>query len=484
MNVEPPNILIFMVDHGQSDVFRSDHPAITPNVERLAAEGVDFTEAYCPAAHCCPSRASFMTGLMPSQHGVFNNVSNSSAIHRGLAPGVTTFAEALADVGYQLTYCGKWHVSDETGPGDHGWRERNVTANCGSSESRRHDPWWKGSSSEITEERGRPWGELVTPGWGDYRLFERLPDDTAPADEIVVTAGLDALEEYSKQSDRPWCLFVGPIGPHDPYRVPGPFLDLYEPDTIPLPDSYRDRLHDKPNVYRRMREQLWDQLTEAEVRDAIRHYWAYCSYEDELFGQLLDVLDRTDSARNTLVLFTSDHGDYVGAHGLFLKGIPAFREAYNVPAIVRWPERVTAPGRRISALVSLADFAPTFLDIADARGEAPMTGRTLAPFFADDTPRAWRTALATEMNGVELYYSQRALITARWKFVYNGFDFDELYDRATDPHELRNLAVEREFASVVEQLTSQMWRVAEDGGDWMLGNHYATVRLAARGPMR
>ena len=126
--------------------------------------------------------------------------------------------------------------------------------------------------------------------------------------------------------------------------------DMYDPAEIELPPSYSDTLEDKPRLYQRHRRQLWDQLSEDEVRESIAHYYAYCTMEDDLFGEVLDALDATGQADNTVVIFMSDHGDYCGDHGLYLKGVPAFRGAYHVPCIVRWPDGIAEPrprGRRI-----------------------------------------------------------------------------------------------------------------------------------------
>lgn len=386
MSSEAPNILIFMTDHGQGAVFQPDHPAITPNAGRLVREGLSFSEAYCPAAHCCPSRATFMTGLFPSRHGVYNNVSNSSAIHRELADGVGTFGEQLAVAGYRMRYCGKWHVSDTKGPRDYGWEERAVTSNRGASKARGEDQWWRGADDGGGDPAKRRPGELLRPGWGYYRLYGAWEDDAERCDrphpdEAVVDAALESLGDFAT-GQGPWCLFVGPIGPHDPYIVPRRYRDLYDVDKVELPPSYADVLTDKPNIYRRMREQLWDQLSKEEACDALRHYWAYCTYEDELLGRLLDELDRRGWSDNTLVLLVSDHGDYAGAHGLFLKGVPAFREAYHVPAVVRWPAGIAEAGREVSALVSLADFFPTFVELATGRPVAEsVSGASLVPFL-------------------------------------------------------------------------------------------------------
>jgi arylsulfatase A-like enzyme len=130
--VKRPNILIFMTDQEQAGIVAPDHPCLTPHAERLAREGLSFTRTYCPTAHCCPSRATFFTGLYPSRHGIFNNISTPTALSRELAPGVTLFSDGLRSAGYDLAFTGKWHVSDTENPSDHGWRELRVTAGKGS----------------------------------------------------------------------------------------------------------------------------------------------------------------------------------------------------------------------------------------------------------------------------------------------------------------------------------------------------------------
>ena len=136
-----PNLLIFMTDQQRGDVVAPDHPCITPNAARLAAEGIRFTHAYCPSPHCCPSRATFMTGLYPSRHGVYNNVSNPTAIHRTIYDNVPLFSEHLRAAGYTLAYAGKWHVSDTENPADRGWDELEVRARAGSYMHRGIDQW-------------------------------------------------------------------------------------------------------------------------------------------------------------------------------------------------------------------------------------------------------------------------------------------------------------------------------------------------------
>ena len=478
-----PNILIFMTDQEQAQVTDPDHPCLTPNADRLSQDGVRFTQTYCPTAHCCPSRATFFSGLYPSRHGIFNNVLTQTAINTGLKPDVLTFSEHLRESGYNLKFSGKWHVSAEEDPAERGWDELYPTAVKGTQHTRRVDQWQQ--TPHIAELPPRERGHVQRPGYGDFVVYKTLPDGgpkgyEAHNDYKVVQSAIDALPDLAAGDD-PWVLWVGTIGPHDPFNVSQKFVDLYNPAEIELPPSYPDTLEDKPRIYQRQRRQLWDQLSEQEVRESIAHYWAYCTLQDALLGEVLDALEATGQADNTLVLFLSDHGDYCGAHGLYLKGVPAFREAYHVPCIARWPEGIANPGREVDSFVSLADFAPTFIELAGLDVPHGLTGRSIAPFFQDQPAIDWRDALFTQLNGVELYYTQRAVFTKDHKYVYNGFDFDELYDLQQDPHETINRADDPAYQGIKQKLVRRMWEFAAQEED-IIFNPYGTVALAPWGP--
>lgn len=472
---ERPNFLVFMTDQEQAAVLQPDHPCLTPNAARFAAQSVNFRRAYCPAPHCCPSRATFMTGQYPSRHGVHNNVSNSSALSRGLAPGVRLFSELLEESGYRLLFSGKWHVSDLEDPADRGWEQLCVSAGAGSRPARTLAQW-----GELgADDRPRGPGQITRPGWPPYSLYG-TGEEPARRDRQAVAAASDAIDRLA-QSSTPWFLFVGPTGPHDPYIVPPEYLERYRGVEVPLPPSFADRMDDKPGLYRRMRQQHWDQLSELEHQNAIRHYWAYCTLEDELFGEVLDRLQASGQAERTVVVRLSDHGDYCGAHGLYLKGVPAFTEAYRVPAMIRWPGAPVEPGAGVEACVTLADFAPTFLELAGLT-PPPMTGRSLVPWLRGEVPADWDDTLYTQLNGVELYYSQRIVMDASFKYVYNGFDADELYDLRSDPHEIQNRAADPAYRDVKRELVGRMWRFAAREQDGRIFNAYPTVSLAPFGP--
>jgi len=474
----PPNILIFMTDHQRADTVLPEHPCVTPNLDAFAAEGVLFAETYCPSPHCCPARATFHSGHYPSRHGVWNNVCNAQRLSRGLKAGIRLFSEDLAEAGYRLVWSGKWHVSIDESPRDRGWEERFVSAKAGDLHGQTWDRYRELADRPEPAERAE--GEILRPGYGTYRLYGSRGDEGNPHDERVVEEAVAALPELAR-SDRPWAMFVGAIAPHDPYVVGQKFLDLYDPDRVPLPASFEDRLSDKPAVYRRMREMRFGQLSPREVREGLRHFWAYCSYLDDLFGRLLAALEASGAAEDTLVLYCSDHGDYAGDHGLFCKGIPCFRGAYHVPAVVRWPAGVARPGRRVDAFVSLADFAPTFVELAGGTPDPALAGRSLLPFLRGRAPDDWRDEIHTQCNGIELYFTQRSVMTRDYKYVFNGFDVDELYDLRNDPHEMRNLIDRADLEPVKRDMCRRMWRFARAHDD-SATNAYITVSLAPYGP--
>jgi len=488
---ERPNILIFMNDQQQAFPTMPEHPCRPPNADRLASEGLLFRRHYTPTAHCCPSRASFMTGRSPSGHGIWNNILNGMALHTDLRAGVPLWSEALREAGYSLGFSGKWHVTRSKDPGDYGWDELSVGSSGKRGDAHGHswERWREMAAGGADTPRERERGQLLRPGWGTYTHYGTLrgsPGITAHGDHAIVETGLAGLRRSAAIS-RPWCVYIGPNGPHDPYVVPERYATMYDPADVTMPESWHDDLSDRPVLYQRQ-SAFWRQLTDDEQREAVAHYWGYCTMQDDLLGMALDALEETGQADNTLVLFTSDHGDYSGAHGLWLKGIPAFDEAYHIPLIVRWPAAIRNPGREVSDLTSHMDIGPTLLEAAGCAPLPDADGASLAPFFADERPEAWRDALLCQMNGVELYYSQRQVLTRDWKYVYNGCDWDELYHLAEDPHEMRNLAPRPDRTSdsgtheVVRELCERMWRLAEAAGDAQ-HNAYATVSLAPFGPM-
>ncbi|CAG7613971.1 sulfatase-like hydrolase/transferase [Paenibacillus allorhizosphaerae] len=476
------NILIFMTDQQQAQVTLPGHPCRTPNLDRIARDGIRFTNAYPPMAHCCPARASFMTGLYPSQHGIYNNVSNEQAICRSLKPGVETFSEKLKEAGYQLFFSGKWHVSATENPKDRGWEELHVNAGVGAYMGIHRDKW-RENKAQIDEDlsaASRKKGEIVRPGWGNVQLYGTSPKALQElGDYRVVRKGIEQLDRL-KDGEKPWCLYIGVTGPHDPFIIPEKYATMYSPDDIELPPNYNDTLTDKPALYRRMRK-VFDILSEQEVKESIAHYWGYCSMIDDLFGEVVDALQRNEQLDNTLVLFLSDHGEHAGAHGLYAKGLSHFDEGYRVPLVAHCPGLIKSPGKTVEHFVTLMDIAPTLIDVAGASKLNKCSGASLMPFFDDAEPDGWRESVYAQCNGVEVYYTSRMVRTNQYKFVYHPTDIDELYDVRNDPYEMNNLAELPEMASLKKEMYQRMWRHAFQSEDTIF-NKYVTVATADYGP--
>ncbi len=479
--MKTPNILIFMTDQQRWDTAPPFSRAKMPRLETFAQEGLTFSKTYCPSPHCCPSRATFFTGLYPTEHGVWNNVQVANALSRGLQPGVSLFSDHLQGNGYDLYYSGKWHVSSVETPRDRGWQtnaffEKQLSPDD-MSDFRSWPEWQQYRELQPGAAGDRGHLELNRPGYPPFKLAG--PHESPFRDRETVEGAVEWIQSRTAD-DTPWCQFVGTLGPHDPYIVPQRFLDLY-PELPELPASFYDTMQDKPGLYRKMRD-VFNPLTPEEHQEAIRHYLAFCSYEDWLFGQVLDALDAS-VADNTLVVYLSDHGDYLGEHGLWAKGLPCFQSCYRVPAIVRWPQGIEEPGRTVDEFVSLADFAPTFLEAAGLPPASHCSGRSLVPFFQNEVPPDWRDAIFTQTNGNELYGIQRSVTTTEWNYVYNGFDYDELYHLTEDPMETKNLLADGtgEYDPIVKELSRRLWQFAYEHNDACV-NPYITVALARYGP--
>lgn len=478
-----PNFLIFMTDQQQGATILESNPCKTPNIDRFRRRAVHFTNAYCPSPHCCPSRATLYTGLYPSEHGVWNNVNVDNALSRGPYDGVRTFTQDLKENGYDLYFSGKWHISNAQPPSDYGFDILHCCDTITPTQNKPQDNQWQVYPSKpiVTEDTVRRQGEILRPGYPEYRAYGR--NEHPFADEQTVQYGVAQLEAL-KDSPGPFLLYVGTTGPHSPYLVPQRFLDLYPPGSIPLPESFADPMEDKPALYRRTRN-VFSQLPREEQEECLRHYYAFCSYEDYLFGQLLDALERSGHADDTVVLYLSDHGDYCGAHGLWGKGLPCFREAYHICAMIGGVG-IQAPGRTESRIVTLADIGPTILELAAVKPLQPMAGRSLVPFLLHSEPVSWREYGFTQTNGNEIYGIQRSVWNQRWKFVYNTFDFDELYDLQKDPDELHNLlspdgGATGPYREVVRAMYLELWRFARRTHDGIAGPYIMTA-LASYGP--
>ncbi len=481
-----PNIIVFMTDHQRGDTTLSNSQVITPNIDRFRKNSMTFSEAYCPSPHCCPSRATFFTGKFPSEHGVWNNVMVSNTLSRGLYDDTNVFSTDLKNAGYDLYFSGKWHVSAEQGPDQFGFEPiyHNVSQYQkykNESDMNEWNLYTQGIRPVDTGNEVRTEGRIIREGYEEYIQYGI---DESPYKDLEVTeAAVTKIGEVNK--DKPFFIYVGTVGPHDPYNVPQKFLDMYDPKDISLPDNYHDPMDDKPNLYKRTKER-YDQLTDEEQKESVRRFYAFCSYEDYLFGKILDKVEEEGLMEDTIIVYVSDHGDYVGAHGLWAKGLPCFREAYNVCSMIGGGP-VIRKGVESDVFISLADYAPTFLELAGVSSEEHFAGRSLVPLLKGEEDGEWREEMYTQSNGNEVYGIQRSVFNKKWKYVFNAFDYDELYNLEADPGELKNLlhgiknVGESQYAEIVRSMCEKMWKFAYENKDNCV-NSYIMTAFAPYGP--
>lgn len=475
-----PNIVVFMTDQQNASTISPDSPVKTPNMDRFLNQSIHFTESYTTSPHCCPSRAAFFTGLYPSQHGVWHNVEVDNAISRGVFDDVSMFPEDLKKLGYNTFFSGKWHVSAYEGPLDRGFDEvlREYISNYGRMKPKNqpvYNDWLQVYNNKDGIDSGdeiKSFGRIIKEGYPSY--FQFGIEENPFGDTNTVELACEKIKGYDE--DDPFFMYIGTTGPHDPYMPPFEYLEMYDIEDIELPMSFYDDLSDKPNLYKRTKERF--ELDEQEHKESIRRYYAFCSYEDALFGKVLDTLEEKKMMEDTIIIFLTDHGDYMGAHGLWAKGLPCFKEAYNICTVIG--------GGGIDKgindeFISITDFAPTILELAGSTSENKMTGKSLLPFLKGEKPKDWRNFMHTQTNGNELLGIQRAVWNKHVKYVYNGFDYDELYDLVNDPLEMKNIIDCKEAEELLKPMVKEMWRFAEETKD-NVTCPYIMVSLAPFGP--
>ena len=330
---------------------------------------------------------------------------------------------------------------------------------------------------------------------------------------------LEFLEaRLAEGSEQPWCCVSSYYEPNEAMVVGREAYELYDVDSLPLPPNLRDPMTDKPNIYRR-EQQIFAGVSDDEWRAAKACYLGRITEIDAELGRLLALLREHDALESTIVIVssliphtrcpaalpllpsreirrrgprvrcvrsqvTADHGKYVGGHGMEAHNFGGFEEIYNIPMIVAGPG--VAVGERCDGRVGLHDLHPTILELCGAAPDAPARAdsRSFAPLLAAPAAQesGYRTGYA-EYFGTRFPLSQRILWDGDWKLVFNGFDFDELYCHATDPHELTNLAAEPEHRQRVEEMMAKVWgRVEATGDGALLNTHYYSMRFAAVGP--
>lgn len=424
MSDATPNILLLMTDEQRFDHLGATNPSVkTPHLDALAANGVLFTRAYTASPSCVPARAALMTGKPPSYCGAPTYVTY-------LPDHEVTFMRRLHDAGYHTAVVGKQHFG-ETGI-DKGYAyEEIIDAHLAPADlrSRRGENAW----FEFLAERGVDGiGDLVEPLFAHVQRWKADPD--LHVDNFVGSRALRWLRD-DRPVDRPWFFCASFPGPHQPIDALGlPEQDLYDPASIDMPHTSAGDLEGKPPHHRSTHGTTPPgELTEEQVRTARLGYYANVSLIDRWVGRIVDFLKREELYDDTLILFTSDHGTFLGDFGRLGKAQYVSEVLMRIPLIVK-PPRGGVMGKRESALVSLLDVAPTCLAAAGVTPLDDLGGRDLSPYWHDARDLDDRETLYMEAGDI------RCVRRGDWKLAhYAGRDYGELYDLAADPWERRNL---------------------------------------------
>jgi choline-sulfatase len=416
-----PNLLLIMADQLAACWLPAYGHAVVqaPNLNALAEAGTVFESAYCPSPLCAPSRSSLLTGRLPSRTGVYDN----AAELRASEPTVTHHLRAA---GYDTCLSGKMHF---VGPDQlHGFEQR-LTTDVYPADLDWTPDWHAPPTMRL------PWyhtmESVLTPGMCAASMQMDYDDE-------VAHRAVRKLYHLARDRERPFFLTVSFTNPHDPWEVRPEYWERYHPEAIDLPavgpipreqaDPHSVRLRELSGI---------DEvaLSEQQLRRARHGYYAAISYVDERIGTVLAALAETGLDDNTIVLFTTDHGELLGERGLWYK-MAFFEASARVPLIVRRPDRMAAG--RVAQPVSLLDLVPTLLELCGLEQPRGLDGRSLAPALAGE--RLNGADVASEYLAEGVTSPAVMLRRGRHKFIWCADDPEQLYDVEADPHELSNLA--------------------------------------------
>jgi len=462
-----PNVLVLCTDQMQSYCLGCNgHPEVqTPNIDALAAQGVNFQRGYCNNSVCMPSRATMMTGLTPRQHGLLTNGCC-------LSEGVPTIGQALVEVGYRTHAVGKLHLQPFGGfrtESDFHSLEARAAWDSGTLDSLPL-PYYGFQGVDFV-------GGHVNYVFGDYRrwldrehpgAFQLYQRDRAykalgEAHRMEVPAEIhynqwiaDRTAAFLQDAGAsPFFLFCSFPDPHFPYAACRPYSEMYDPASLRLPAHWQDREDVAPFLRANREVGNWTRvLEERELREIMAQTYGMISHVDDCIGQVLAALAASGLANNTIVALIADHGEYLGAHNLLHKGYWPVEELVRIPFVMSVPG--AAP--RASAVetpVSLLDLVPTIADYAglpagwhstrgcSARVPAGLPGRSLRAYFESPDPVASAPALLEydeDFHPGAPLCRMRGIVDGDWKLArWGGFAEGVLFDLQSDPLELRNL---------------------------------------------
>ena len=450
-----PNIILIMSDQHNPHVMgcAGDPYVQTPNLDRMADGGVRFSSNYCAGPLCVPSRLTFLTSRYPSDIEVWVN---SAA----LPSHTPTFAHQLTLAGYETTLCGRMHFVDADQ--NHGFQRRLVGDVSGA---------MRGAGGEMfegvwnTAGCGQSHGALMYdaagPGTATYEVYDRA----------VTGRACEELRQYAARGgDQPFCMVVGMLLPHNPCVCRKTLFDYYM-DILPDPElGAPPDEHPAVGSLRGTRDTAT--VTPDEARRARAAYYGLVTVLDENIGAIMNTLDETSLADDTVFVYTSDHGDLNGEHGMWWK--ESFYEgSVSVPMLWSWPGAFRA-GAHVDAVTSLLDIGPTLAELAGAEALPERRGQSLTGFlYPDADTSTWPGVAFAETYGLG-QRPARMIRTDRWKLnAYHGYPDCQLFDMQADPAETHDLGRDPAYADIRRELLE---RVMEGwDGDYIEARHNLRV---------
>lgn len=466
-----PNVLLIMTDeqHYRSLSATGNPYITTPNMDRIVREGALFTNATCVTPYCSPSRASIITGVYPHRHRILVNVSPNRNQQAPLAQDAFPNTETiLKQTGYQTAHRGKWHLGD---PGNFDCYESRTYAGKTNREySRFLEEKLPISKFKNHPSPGKYLGrpvEMIPAIQTAYHKFNSgenrlgyiaiigrslIEPEFLPETRITAEI-LDLLDKHAHER---FMITVSWSPPHDLWVIPEPYYSMVDRKKIQLRGTRELPSWDARGASKR----LGDLAGDEGLREYAAIYYGMVKYIDDQVGRILHKLDDLELAANTLVIFTTDHGDMVGAHGCIGKSIGGFYDdLVHIPLAMRLPGQITA-GTVVRQPVSQVDLMPTILDYVGLPAPQPIHGQSLRPLL-EGTDAAWRDYAFCQRAD-----KMRMLRTNRYKYVFcNRPPIVALYDLQNDPEEDRNLAADPLHADAVRQMHRRLLKVMSTDGD-------------------
>lgn len=491
-----PNVLFITVDQWRADCLSAaGHPLLrTPNIDRLAREGVRFASHYANCAPCGPSRASMLTGRYLHNHRSVNNGTP-------LAAGSTNLAVEARIAGYDPVLFGYTDttVDPRTVTDPHDPRLRSYEGILDGFRPIVYLPTDLGMWGEWLRAKGYQVGADVVGAMYRQRTDVEGADDhgstwapTVYSAEHSEAAYLtERVCEHIQRQSGPWFVHATYIRPHPPYMAPAPFHDMYAAADVELPNRC-ERMEDEAALHPFLEGALRVDLVtapadEREMRQLRATYYGMVAEVDAQLGRLFDHLDRLGVAENTLVVLTSDHGEQLGDHWL-LEKLGFFDESYHVPLIIRWPAAIGEPGRVVAEFTEHVDLMPTILEAIGQPIPLVCDGASLAPFLEGVAPLRWRDAAHWEWDfrdpgsttleesfGLKMAECTLSVLRdRRGKYVHFASLPPLFFDLERHPGETTNLAHDAAYQSTVLDYAQRMlsWRLVSD--DQQLTGHLAT----------